>query len=64
MEQQVKRGRGRPPKVKSVASSAPAEPKDVLLSLIQQKFMDTYGFATTEAQSKMFLLTLVAQVEL
>ncbi len=62
--EQVKRGRGRPPKVKSVASSAPSEPKDVLLSLIQQKFLDTYGFATTEAQSKQFLLTLVAQVEL
>lgn len=62
--EQIKRGRGRPPKAKSMeANSAPIE-KDVLLSLIQQKFLDTYGFATTETQSKMFLLTLVAQVEL
>jgi hypothetical protein len=64
MEQQVKRGRGRPPKAKSMATNPVPVEKDVLLSLIQQKFLDTYGFATTEAQSKMFLLTLVAQVEL
>jgi hypothetical protein len=62
--EQVKRGRGRPPKAKSMAANSTPVEKDVLLSLIQQKFMDTYGFATNEAQSKMFLLTLVAQVEL
>ena len=62
--EQVKRGPGRPPKAKSMATNPTPVEKDVLLSLIQQKFVDTYGFATTEAQSKMFLLTLVAQVEL
>jgi hypothetical protein len=62
--EQVKRGPGRPPKSKSTATNPATVEKDVLLSLIQQKFMDTYGFATTEAQSRMFLLTLVAQVEL
>ena len=68
--EQIKRGPGRPRKSKSTATNpATVEKpttveKDVLLSLIQQKFMDTYGFATTEAQSRMFLLTLVAQVEL
>ena len=62
--EQVKRGPGRPPKAKSMATNPAPVEKDVLLSLIQQKFMDTYGFATTETQSRMFLLTLVAQVEL
>lgn len=65
MEEKVKRGRGRPPKTKpvEVAIKAPVQ-KDVLLSLVQQKFMDAYGFETTEAQSKQFLLSLVAQIEL
>ena len=65
MEEKVKRGRGRPPKIKpvEVAIKAPVQ-KDVLLSLVQQKFMDAYGFETTEAQSKHFLLSLVAQIEL
>jgi len=65
MEEKVKRGRGRPPKIKpvEVAIKAPVQ-KDVLLSLVQQKFMDAYGFETTEAQSKQFLLSLVAQIEL
>jgi len=62
--EQVKRGPGRPPKAKSMATNPALVEKDLLLSLIQQKFMDTYGFATTENQSKMFLLTLVAQIEL
>jgi hypothetical protein len=65
MEEKVKRGRGRPPKIKpvEVAIKAPVQ-KDALLSLVQQKFMDAYGFETTEAQSKHFLLSLVAQIEL
>jgi hypothetical protein len=65
VEEKVKRGRGRPPKIKpvEVAIKAPVQ-KDVLLSLVQQKFMDAYGFETTEAQSKQFLLSLVAQIEL
>lgn len=69
MEEKVKRGRGRPPKIKPVEVAikalvqAPVQ-KDVLLSLVQQKFMDAYGFETTEAQSKQFLLSLVAQIEL
>ena len=65
MEEKVKRSRGRPPKVKpmEVTIKAPVQ-KDPLLSLVQQKFMDAYGFETTEAQSKHFLLALVAQIEL
>jgi len=71
MEEKVKRGPGRPPKVKPAEEKqwydsmlkAPVE-KDALLSLVQQKFMDAYGFETTEAQSKQFLLSLVAQIEL
>lgn len=65
MEEKVKRGPGRPPKVKpvEVTIKAPVQ-KDALLSLVQQKFMDAYGFETTEAQSKHFLLSLVAQIEL
>lgn len=64
MEEKVKRGPGRPPKVKpEVAIKVPVQ-KDALLSLVQQKFMDAYGFETTEAQSKHFLLSLVAQIEL
>tara|TARA_R110000868_G_scaffold225843_1_gene478131 strand:- start:482 stop:679 length:198 start_codon:yes stop_codon:yes gene_type:complete len=65
MEEKVKRSRGRPPKIKpvKVAIKAPVQ-KDALLSLVQQKFMDAYGFETTEAQSKQFLLSLVAQIEL
>jgi hypothetical protein len=61
--EQVKRGRGRPPKVKNASTPKPVE-KDPLLRLIQLKFMDTYGFEPTEYQAKQFLLTLVAQVEL
>lgn len=65
MEEKVKRGPGRPRKIKSVeiVVKAPVQ-KDALLSLVQQKFMDAYGFETTEAQSKHFLLSLVAQIEL
>ena len=65
MEEKVKRSRGRPPKVKpmEVTIKAPVQ-KDPLLSLVQQKFMDAYGFETTEAQSKHFLLSLVSQIEL
>ena len=65
MEEKVKRGPGRPPKAKpvEVAIKAPVQ-KDALLSLVQQKFMDAYGFETTEAQSTHFLLALVAQIEL
>ena len=65
MEEKFKRGPGRPPKVKpvEVTIKAPVQ-KDALLSLVQQKFMDAYGFETTEAQSKHFLLSLVAQIEL
>ena len=65
MEAQTKRSRGRPRKVKSVETTvkAPVQ-KDALLSLVQQKFMDAYGFETTEAQSKHFLLSLVSQIEL
>lgn len=66
--EQVKRGRGRPPKSKlvEVAVKAPVQPvqKDALLSLVQRKFMDAYGFEITEAQSRHFLLSLVAQIEL
>lgn len=63
--EQVKRGRGRPPKSKlvEVAVKAPIQ-KDALLSLVQRKFMDAYGFETTEAQSRHFLLSLVAEIEL
>ena len=65
MEEKTKRGPGRPPKAKpvEVTIKAPVQ-KDALLSLVQQKFMDAYGFETTEAQSKHFLLSLVSQIEL
>jgi hypothetical protein len=64
MEEKVKRGPGRPPKVKYELADEVLVQKDALLSLVQQKFMDAYGFETTEAQSKHFLLSLVAQIEL
>jgi hypothetical protein len=65
MQEQVKRGRGRPRKVAvKVANNIEPKKEDALLFEINLKFLDTYGFQLTETQAKAFLLHMVRVVEL
>jgi hypothetical protein len=64
MEQEVKRGRGRPRKEVSVTKTDVAKnikPKqeDTLLFEINLKFLEAFGFQLTETQAKAYLLHAV-----
>jgi hypothetical protein len=68
MNDEVKRGRGRPRKEVSVTKTNVAKnikPKqdDTLLFEINLKFLEAYGFQLTEAQAKAYLLQLVRSIE-
>ena len=63
METQVKRSRGRPPKVKTIEASNKL-PVNVLHERINNRFKDTYGFELTQAQAHAFLLHIIDRIEL
>lgn len=69
MEQEVKRGRGRPRKdvpitKADVAKNIKPKQDDALLFEINLKFLEAYGFQLTEAQAKAFLLHVVRVISL
>lgn len=64
MTEQIKRGRGRLPKAKTVAPNKPkvVASADPLHTLINSKFKETHGFELTQAQAHAFLMNLVSEL--
>tara|TARA_R110000822_G_scaffold107414_4_gene236070 strand:+ start:3652 stop:3843 length:192 start_codon:yes stop_codon:yes gene_type:complete len=63
METQVKRSRGRPPKVKAIEAIIKA-PSNEIHERINNRFKDIYGFELTQTQAHAFLLHIIDRIEL